>query len=108
MSLNDGAATLCQLVIKSIGNSLKFLPFKPDIFILSGGGRHNKYLTDQLENKLDLKIKLSDNFQWNGDAIEAYAFGFLAVRRLMKLPISFPKTTGVNKAIIGGEISNFF
>ena len=39
---------------------------------------------------------------WNGDAIEAQAFAYLAVRKLEGLPASFPETTGVKKPTTGG------
>ena len=32
---------------------------------------------------------------WDGDALEAQCFGFLAARVAAGLPISFPGTTGV-------------
>jgi len=41
---------------------------------------------------------------WNGDAIEAEAFAFMAVRSLLKLPLSFPSTTGVSEAMTGGDL----
>ena len=31
---------------------------------------------------------------WHGDAIEAQAFAFLAIRSLKGLPLTFPQTTG--------------
>ena len=40
----------------------------------------------------------------DGDAIEAEAFAYLAVRSLRGLPISFPGTTGVSKPMTGGRI----
>ena len=40
-----------------------------------------------------------------GDAIEAECFGFLAVRTLRGLPISFPGTTGVARATVGGRVA---
>jgi anhydro-N-acetylmuramic acid kinase len=39
---------------------------------------------------------------WNGDALEAQAFAFLAVRSLKGLPLTYPKTTGVDKPLQGG------
>ena len=41
---------------------------------------------------------------WNGDALEAQAFGFLAVRALRGLPISFPGTTGAPRPLTGGRV----
>ena len=41
---------------------------------------------------------------WNGDALEAQAFGFLAARVAFDLPITYPKTTGVGRPTLGGQI----
>ena len=41
---------------------------------------------------------------WDGDAIEAQAFGFLAVRSLRGLPLSLPSTTGVPVPTTGGQL----
>ena len=38
----------------------------------------------------------------NGDAIEAEAWGYLAVRSMKNLPLTYPSTTGVPKPITGG------
>ena len=47
----------------------------------------------------------ADKYNWRGDAIEAECFAFLAARTLANLPISYPKTTGVWKPMIGGVIA---
>jgi len=41
---------------------------------------------------------------WRGDALEAEAFGFLAVRHMRALPLSWPGTTGVGAPICGGKL----
>jgi len=41
---------------------------------------------------------------WDGDALEAQAFAYLAVRSLDGLPLSFPGTTGVKQPIPGGRL----
>ena len=41
---------------------------------------------------------------WQGDAIEAQAFAYLAVRSLMGQPISLPSTTGVSHPVSGGVL----
>ena len=53
------------------------------------------------------KILLCENYNWNGDSIEAYAFAYLSVRKLLNLPITFSKTTGVKKPLAGGQIFTF-
>ena len=42
---------------------------------------------------------------WNGDALEAEAFGWLAVRHLKGLPLSWPETTGVPVPTPGGRLA---
>ena len=42
---------------------------------------------------------------WDGDALEAQCFGFLAARVAAGLPLSFPGTTGVARPLPGGRIT---
>ena len=49
-------------------------------------------------------IKLIDDYGIDGDFVESQAFAYLAIRSFLKLPISFPSTTGVKKPCLGGEI----
>ena len=42
---------------------------------------------------------------WDGDALEAQCFGFLAARVSAGLPLSFPGTTGVATPQKGGRIA---
>ena len=41
---------------------------------------------------------------WQGDALEAQAFAFLAVRSLKGLPLSLASTTGVREPATGGVL----
>ncbi len=43
-------------------------------------------------------------YGWNVEALEAQAFGFMAVRHLRGLPNSFPSTTGARHPVIGGVL----
>jgi len=45
-----------------------------------------------------------DVMGWDGDALEAQAFGYLAVRSLTGLPLSFPGTTSVPAPQTGGRL----
>jgi anhydro-N-acetylmuramic acid kinase len=40
---------------------------------------------------------------WDGDALEAQAFAYLALRSRRGLPLSIPATTGVPQAVTGGR-----
>ena len=41
---------------------------------------------------------------WDGDALEAQAFAYLAVRSLRGLPLSLPTTTGAPHPVCGGRL----
>jgi anhydro-N-acetylmuramic acid kinase len=45
----------------------------------------------------------ADSLGWDGDALEAQAFAYLAVRSILGLDITFPGTTGVASARTGGR-----
>jgi anhydro-N-acetylmuramic acid kinase len=45
-----------------------------------------------------------DDLGWDGDALEAQGFAYMAVRHLKGLPISFPGTTGAPQPMTGGVL----
>ena len=108
INVKDGAATLNYFIVQTLLKSFSFLPSYPDLCILSGGGRFNKFLVDLLNKEMKAKVILSDYYKWDGDAIEAHAFAYLAVIKLLILPFTFQKTTGVKKPLSGGRICRFF
>ena len=54
------------------------------------------------------RLKMIDDFGIDGDYVESQAFAFLAIRRYLELPISFPDTTGCKSPTIGGEVVKNF
>ncbi len=102
-SLEDGAATLAAFCAQGIARDVK--DFAPDTVIICGGGRHNPAIMDKLAAHIDAKIITSESVAWDGDALEAQAFAFLAVRSLRGLPISFKGTTGVARDMTGGVLA---
>ena len=105
-SFENGAALLTAFTVMTIIKAIEGLPELPTACIVVGGGRHNKTIMHQLDNKLSTKVISGDLIGWTGDAIEAQAFGFLAVRSKKELPISFPGTTGVPLPISGGRYNS--
>ena len=103
MSLEDGAATLASFCAQSIARDMK--SFNPDTIIVCGGGRHNPAIMGMLDMHTDGKVLSAEAVGWDGDALEAQAFAYLAVRTLRGLPISFPATTGVSHALKGGVVA---
>ncbi len=101
LSAPDAAATLTHFTAAAVQRGLMLLPQKPVAWYVCGGGRHNPALMDALAHYLG-NVRSCDELGWNGDALEAQAFGFLAVRSLRGLPLSLPTTTGVSKPTTGG------
>ena len=99
LSFEDGAATITELTANILSKNLK----NKNVYVC-GGGRKNKFLIDSIQEKIKNKIFQIDNFGVNGNFIESQAFGYLAIRSFLKLPISFPETTGCIKPSTGGVI----
>jgi anhydro-N-acetylmuramic acid kinase len=104
LSLEDGAATLADFTVQGVVRSLDFLPEKPKTWMVSGGGRLNAFFMDALKKNLNADVVSIDSLVLNGDAIEAEAFAYLAVRHVRGLPLSFPGTTGVAQPMTGGRL----
>ncbi|MBX7146078.1 MAG: anhydro-N-acetylmuramic acid kinase [Alphaproteobacteria bacterium] len=105
LSFLDGTATLTAFTVESIVKSVQYFPEPVQLWLVTGGGRHNKTLMQNLQERLKVTVKPVEAFGWEGDSLEAQAFAYCAVRFLKKLPISFPKTTGVIRPIYGGHLS---
>lgn len=104
LSLEDGLATLMELTIQTILASVKHFPKEPKLWLVTGGGRKNKFLMEQLNIALSGNVQSIDTMQWRGDFIEAEAFAFMAARHLLSLPISFPTTTSCPTPLTGGVL----
>lgn len=104
LSPEDGAATLTAFTVRGIAKALDHLPEKPKSWVVAGGGRHNKTLMDAFQKAVGAPVHTVDELGIDGDAVEAEAFAYMAVRSLKGLPISFPKTTGVPKPMTGGKL----
>ena len=103
LSLEDGAATLTEFTSQIIISAIKEKNLEKEKVILCGGGRKNNFLVDKLKEK-GIDLKLIDEYGVDGDFIESQAFAYLAIRSYLKLPISFPSTTGVKMPCTGGLI----
>ena len=55
-----------------------------------------------------INLEIIDNYNLNGDYIESQAFGFLAIRSFLNLPISFHSTTGCEMPSVGGKLVKNF
>ena len=80
-------------------NSINF--FEKKIFKINNLFPKNKFKL----NNIVKNVKTLNTIGLDGDYIEAEAFGYMAVRRLYDLPITFPGTTGISSPSTGGVIS---
>ncbi len=104
MPLADGAATLAAFVAASVARVRQHLPQTPLRWLVTGGGRHNPTIMAALAAVLAVPVEPVEAVGWQGDALEAQAFAFLAVRSLKGLPLSLPSTTGVPRPMPGGRL----
>ncbi len=110
LNLEDGVATLTDFTGSILGEELSLLlgNYKEKIknVLICGGGRKNNVLIEKIKENLsdEINFKLIDDYKINGDFVESQAFAFLAIRSLLKLPITFPNTTGCKKPSLGGDL----
>lgn len=103
LSPEDGSATLTAFVVETVKAGTQYFPAPAKQWFISGGGRHNPALMKGLKDALE-HVYPVESLGWKGDALEAQAFAFLAVRSLKKMPLSLPTTTGALRAVTGGAL----
>jgi anhydro-N-acetylmuramic acid kinase len=132
-STADGAATLTAWTAECVARVVPHLPTQPTRWLVCGGGRRNAHLLSQLRAVLNRRDgaeaeteaegggpsaprvvvvaveegRGGEGFHFRGDFIEAECFAFLAVRSVLGLPISYPRTTGVAAPTSGGTLTPY-
>ncbi len=113
LSLENGAATITNFTATLIADGIKYVHEKEQSiknkWLVCGGGRKNKFLLESIKNFFKkINIEPIDKYEIDGDFVESQAFGYLAIRSFLKLPISFPSTSGCKGPCTGGIlIKNF-
>lgn len=106
--LSDGARTLAHVAAASIIQSAGHLEPFPALFVICGGGRLNGVIMQDLTalaGARGARVIVAEEANLNGDAMEAEAWAYLAVRSLKGLPLTFPGTTGVRQPVTGGILA---
>jgi anhydro-N-acetylmuramic acid kinase len=104
LPLEDGAATLTEMTAAAVAAARRYFPAPAREWLVSGGGRHNPALMTALARRLGAPVRPVEAAGWNGDALEAQAFAYLAVRSVAGLPLSLPSTTGAPQPMTGGRL----
>ncbi len=105
ISTTDGAATLTAVTAQAITRAREHLPEEPALWVVCGGGRRNRTLMRLIAAAVENAVVPAEALGFDGDTMEAEAWGYLAVRSLLGLPITFPGTTGVPLPMTGGVLA---
>ncbi|MDA9813533.1 anhydro-N-acetylmuramic acid kinase [Candidatus Pelagibacter sp.] len=115
LSLEDGCATITSFTAYLIAKGIEYANGSNDKsikYLVCGGGRKNNFLIqnvkDYLKSKKNISLNSIDEYNLDGDYIESQAFGYLAIRSFLNLPISYPKTTGCQTPTVGGSLVKNF
>ena len=111
--MENGAATITNFTAALIANGMShcFQMNRTGInkWLVCGGGRKNKYLLESIKKNFEkINIEPIDQYGIDGDFVESQAFAYLAIRSFLKLPISFPDTTGCKEPSTGGQLIKIF
>lgn len=104
LAVADGAATLTWGTARAIALAARHFPAPVQQWVIVGGGARNPTLLRAIAEETGGAVTTGTQLGWDSDAIEAQAFGFLAVRSLLGAPITFPTTTGVPTPMTGGRL----
>jgi anhydro-N-acetylmuramic acid kinase len=111
LSKFDAVATFAAFTAHSLAfNYRRHLPSAPSRIILTGGGAANRTLRQMIAGALhelnpDAEIQTSDELGWPVQSIEPAAFALLAWLRMRGRPGNLPETTGANRAVLLGQIT---
>ena len=106
--LADGARTLAAVSAEAILLSARQMPEPPKLWIVCGGGRKNPHIVADLRSGAEAAgaaVILAEDAALDGDAMEAEAWAYLAVRASLGMPLTFPTTTGCTAAVSGGVLN---
>ncbi len=109
MSRADFLATLTHLTAQSIAKEVLGAlpdPGSEDVVYIGGGGVHNRYLMEILEEAVrPIKIRPLDAVGVSADYREAVAFAILANETIEGRPGNLPAVTGAQREAVLGKIT---
>jgi anhydro-N-acetylmuramic acid kinase len=107
LSMPDLIATATALTPAAIAVGIeRFVPFRVDEVVVSGGGAHNPQMMAYLQAFLPAaRLRTSSEFGVDVDAKEAVAFAVMAYESWHHRPSNVPAATGARRPVVLGKIS---
>ena len=100
----DVQRTLLEFTAASVAEALAHWAGTAQRLVVCGGGRRNGFLLERLAALTALPVQESETLGFDGDAMEAAAFAWLAARRLKSLPGNAPAVTGAAEPRVLGAV----
>lgn len=103
LSAQDIQATLCQLTIESIVQTIQ--KYMPQRVLICGGGAHNPLFMTGLAQKLPFcHVESTTHYGVVPDWVEAMSFAWFAKQRLAEQPSDLSSITGAKQAVVLGGL----
>ena len=100
----DVQATLLQLTVVSLIDSLNLLNLSNENIYLCGGGVHNDFLCNEINKQNKGRVGTTLELGIDPDYLEAICFGWLAKQRIKNKSFNLSKITGSNGEVYLGRI----
>ncbi|MGZ8226353.1 MAG: anhydro-N-acetylmuramic acid kinase [Methylococcaceae bacterium] len=100
----DIQASLCFLTVITICDAIKKFASHSERVMICGGGAHNEYLIQLIQENLNIPATSTKQYGINPDHVEAMAFAWLAKQTLNNLPSNLKEVTGARKSVVLGGI----
>ena len=104
ISPEDVQATLLQVTILSLLESINILKLSNENIYLCGGGVHNEFLFNELKKQSKSEIKTTLDLGVDPDYVEAICFGWLAKQRIENKKFNLSEITGSTGEVYLGRI----
>lgn len=106
--LADGARTLAFVTASAVVAAARHFPETPRLWIVCGGGRRNRVIMEDMAQLTEVHgamVITAEEAGFDGDAMEAEAWAYLAVRSSRGLVLTWPATTHVVEPVSGGVLA---
>jgi anhydro-N-acetylmuramic acid kinase len=100
----DIQASLCYLTAITITDAIKKYAPATEQVLICGGGIHNNYLLQLIEQNLPCPVGSTELYGINPDHVEAVAFAWLAKQTLHNLTGNLKEVTGASHNVVLGAI----